>query len=139
MRIRLQNCLLFDGTGAPAIPGADILIEDDRILAAGKIDSTPVDGEAIVNLHGLGVCPGFIDTHSHSDLAILDDPMIVPKIRQGITTEFFGQDGISMAPLPTQYISRWRKTSPGLKAHQTLSRGNIVILPATSTCLKNRV
>lgn len=115
MRIRLQNSLLFDGTGAPAIPGAEILIEEDRIIAVGKIDIAPTASEVVIDLDGLAVCPGFIDTHSHSDLAILDDPMIEPKMRQGITTEFFGQDGISMAPLPHEYISRWRKNIAGLE------------------------
>lgn len=33
---------------------------------------------------------------------------------QGITTEFLGQDGVSMAPLPTEYISDWRKNIAGL-------------------------
>lgn len=37
-----------------------------------------------------------------------------PKVRQGITTEVLGQDGISMAPLPKQYISPWRKNLAGL-------------------------
>ncbi len=115
MRTRLKNCLLFDGTGAPAIPAADILLENDRILAVGNVDNVPIDGEVAVDLKGFAVCPGFIDTHSHSDLAILDEPMIPPKIRQGITTEFFGQDGISMAPLPVEYISRWRKNIAGLE------------------------
>lgn len=49
---------------------------------------------------GLVVAPGFIDTHSHSDLQILVDPEVRPKVMQGITTEILGQDGISMAPLP---------------------------------------
>ena len=33
---------------------------------------------------------------------------------QGITTEVLGQDGISMAPLPNEYISPWRKNLAGL-------------------------
>lgn len=38
----------------------------------------------------------------------------MPKVMQGITTEFLGQDGISMAPLPKKYISDWRKNIAGL-------------------------
>lgn len=115
MAIRIQNCQLFDGTGTPPQASADILIEKDRIAAIGKSDAPSSDDEIIIDLNGLALCPGFIDTHSHSDLAVFDEPMIPPKIRQGITTEFFGQDGISMAPLPFEYISRWRKNIAGLE------------------------
>lgn len=66
----------------------------------------------VIEAKGLVVAPGFIDTHSHSDLQILVDPEVRPKIMQGITTEVLGQVDISMAPLPPQYISPWRK-EPG--------------------------
>jgi N-acyl-D-amino-acid deacylase len=45
------------------------------------------------------VAPGFIDTHSHSDLRVLIEPGLPMKVRQGITLEVFGQDGISVAPI----------------------------------------
>ena len=62
------------------------------------------------------MAPGFIDTHSHSDLNVLlkSESFVEPKICQGITTEILGQDGISMAPLPKQYVSPWRKNLAGL-------------------------
>ena len=41
----------------------------------------------VIDATGLVVAPGFIDTHSHSDLQILVDPEVRPKIMQGITTE----------------------------------------------------
>ena len=34
---------------------------------------------------------------------------------QGITTEVLGQDGVSMAPVPEQYQSQWRKNIAGLE------------------------
>ena len=42
------------------------------------------------------------------------NPYVEAKIRQGVTTELLGQDGISMAPLPKKYISPWRKNLAGL-------------------------
>ncbi len=46
------------------------------------------------------VAPGFIDLHSHSGLMIFADPLHEPKVRQGITTEVIGVDGLSYAPIP---------------------------------------
>lgn len=41
-------------------------------------------------------------------------PQVLPKVMQGITTELLGQDGVSLAPLPEQYINPWRKNLAGL-------------------------
>ena len=85
-----------------------------------------VDGELLLDYNADTVCHSLryrIDwekigdcliTHSHSDLQILTDPEVRPKVMQGITTEVLGQDGISMSPLPKQYISPWRKNLAGL-------------------------
>ncbi len=48
------------------------------------------------------VAPGFIDLHSHAGLMVLADPRHEPKVRQGVTTEIVGVDGLSYAPLPSQ-------------------------------------
>ena len=47
------------------------------------------------------VCPGFVDLHSHAGLTILGAPNHDPKVRQGVTTELVGIDGISHAPFRT--------------------------------------
>ena len=53
---------------------------------------------------GLALSPGFIDTHTHSDSKILNDPAHEHSLRQGVTTEILGQDGLSYAPLsPKNY------------------------------------
>ena len=48
------------------------------------------------------VCPGFVDIHSHAGLTILGPPHHDPKVRQGVTTELVGIDGISHAPFKTR-------------------------------------
>lgn len=102
---------VVDGTGRPGYK-ANVLVEDDRIAEIGEIAPQP-DME-IIDAAGLVVAPGFIDTHSHSDLQVLLEPSVAPKVMQGITTEILGQDGISLAPLPQEYISPWRKNLAGL-------------------------
>lgn len=112
MRTLLKNGLVVDGTGRKASPGG-VVIEGERITAVGAVDAAACFDQ-VIDAGGLVIAPGFIDTHSHSDLQVLVNPCVEPKIRQGVTTELLGQDGISMAPLPTQYISPWRKNLAGL-------------------------
>ncbi|UZW14605.1 D-aminoacylase [Clostridium pasteurianum] len=110
-KILIKNGFIIDGTGKDRFLG-DILILDENIYKIGNIDER--DDCKIIDAKGRVVCPGFIDTHSHSDLQVLVDGYIEPKVRQGITTEVLGQDGISMAPLPKEYVSPWRKNLAGL-------------------------
>jgi len=44
------------------------------------------------------VCPGFIDSHSHSDFVYFVDSTAQSKIRQGVTTEVTGNCGLGTAP-----------------------------------------
>jgi len=111
-KILIKGGTIIDGTGRDRFE-ADLALLDDKIDAIGSFNKD--DFDTIINAKGLVVCPGFIDTHSHSDLKVLLDPLVEPKIRQGVTTEILGQDGISMAPLPLQYISPWRKNLAGLE------------------------
>ena len=110
MRTQIRNVMVVDGSGAKPFLG-NILLEDDKISWIGQ-GNMPAD--VVIDGHGLYAAPGFIDTHSHSDLCVLTQPELRPKVMQGITTEVLGQDGISMAPLPEPYISSWRKNLAGL-------------------------
>ena len=112
MQLLIKNGTLVDGSGAAPVKG-DIAVDGRQISAVGHLDGA--DAHRVLDAKGKVVCPGFIDTHSHSDLQILMDPWVPAKIRQGITTEIFGQDGISMAPLPLEYIRPWQKNLAGLE------------------------
>jgi len=102
---------IVDGTGAPRYRG-DLGITGDVITAIGDLSGMRA-GE-VVDAAGRVVCPGFIDMHTHSDLFVLEQPFLAPKIRQGITTDLLGQDGIAAAPLPPQYLDTWRRHLAGL-------------------------
>lgn len=92
----IKNARIVDGTGAPWFRGS-IGIEDKQI--AGVYRGARPHAAEVIDVGGQVVCPGFIDTHSHSDMQLFKDSTLEPKIRQGITTEVLGQDGFSMAPM----------------------------------------
>jgi len=107
----IRNGTIVDGTGGPRYR-ADVLVDAGIIAAIGR--NLAADGREVIDASGLVVAPGFIDTHSHSDLKVLEDPLLAPKIRQGITTEVLGQDGVSLAPLPLTFVEDWKKNIAGL-------------------------
>jgi len=67
-----------------------------------------------ISAKGLVVAPGFIDTHSHSDLLLFSDPLAKSKITQGVTTEIVGQDGFSVAPIRKEVQPELAKYLSGL-------------------------
>lgn len=97
--LKLTGARVIDGTGAPARP-AEVAVARDRIVAVeppGGLDRwTAAETRA---LGGLALAPGFIDTHSHDDRALLDTPDLAAKVSQGVTTVVTGNCGISLAPL----------------------------------------
>jgi N-acyl-D-amino-acid deacylase len=112
MRTLIENGWIVDGSGLPRYQ-ASLVIENDLIAEVGVVHNA-TGFDQVIDAEGLIVAPGFIDTHSHSDLEVMLNPYVEAKIRQGVTTELLGQDGISMAPLPKRYISPWRKNLAGL-------------------------
>lgn len=107
----IRNGKIIDGTGSPWYY-SDIAIQDDKIEKIGKLTDLKAKKEIDAKRHI--VSPGFIDMHTHSDLVILEQGIIEAKVRQGITTDLLGQDGIAAAPLPDEHVSNWSKNLAGL-------------------------
>lgn len=91
---------LVDGSGAPG-RRADVAVSGDR-LRVFEPGQQQVGAARVIDATDRVVAPGFIDLHSHSGLYLLAEPRHEPKVRQGITTEVIGVDGLSYAPLPSQ-------------------------------------
>ena len=84
--------IIDGGGGAPYF--ADLAIKDGKIAAIGG----GFEAKSVIDAGGLTVSPGFIDSHSHADNAILTHPEMREKLEQGITTAIAGQCGTSPAP-----------------------------------------
>ena len=98
--ILLRNARVLDGTGGPA-RAADVLLDGDRIAGVsvgGGAEPAP-DAHQTFDLAGLILAPGFIDLHTHSDVALLRDGRAESQLLQGVTTEVVGNCGHSCAPL----------------------------------------
>jgi N-acyl-D-amino-acid deacylase len=76
-----------------------VVVEDGRISAITPPGGSPAEVGQVLDVSGLVVAPGFVDMHSHSDLAVLADPAHEAKVLQGVTLEVLGQDGLSYAPV----------------------------------------
>jgi imidazolonepropionase-like amidohydrolase len=65
VRTLIDNVRIFDGTGTEPFAGA-VVIEDDRIAAVLKADTTPdEDADTVIDGRGATLMPGLVDAHEH--------------------------------------------------------------------------
>lgn len=97
-RTIIAGAHVLDGSGSPAVL-ADAAFVGGLIEAVGSI--TPGPGDTVIDANGLCLAPGFIDVHTHDDLAVIATPDMAAKITQGVTTVVVGNCGISATtPFP---------------------------------------
>jgi imidazolonepropionase-like amidohydrolase len=60
----LRAARIFDGRSESALPNAVVVVQGDRILAAGAGVAVPA-GATVVDLGDATILPGFIDSHTH--------------------------------------------------------------------------
>ena len=105
----ITNVAVFDGSGAPA-RRASVRIAGDRILELGALAAR--GGEVVIHGGGLALAPGFVDTHSHADRALVRGSDALGALSQGITTVVVGQDGGSPFPLAQFFDTLARRGLP---------------------------
>jgi len=92
----IRGARVIDGSGAPARV-ADVAVRGERIVALGA--QLPLQAPLEIDASGRVLAPGFIDVHTHDDRVVIDDPIHLCKISQGVTTVVTGNCGVSLAPL----------------------------------------
>ena len=89
----VTNVQLIDGTGTPARKGA-LRIVNDRVKDMGEL--VALKNETVIDGKGFVLAPGFIDSHSHHERGLQENPSGVAASSQGITSIVIGQDGESV-------------------------------------------
>ena len=113
----IRGAFAMDGTGAKATR-SDLIVKEGVISKFGAILKGEEEGK-IIDGSGLTLSPGFIDLHSHSDLAVITDKEHLSKVTQGVTTEVVGQDGLSYVPSNEETLSTLREQLYGWNGEPT--------------------
>ncbi|CAH9057437.1 D-aminoacylase [Pseudoalteromonas sp. CIP111854] len=91
----IKNATVYQGPNSqPHV--IDVAIDKDSIVAIG--DCTQLQAKHNYDATGLVLAPGFIDVHTHDDLEVLNNPHMLNKVSQGVTTVIAGNCGISAVP-----------------------------------------
>lgn len=106
--IAITNATIVDGSGRPRFRGS-VVVTDGRITAVAaetpsptEINGTeaPVAARHTIDAGGRILAPGFIDVHTHDDVALIVRPEMPEKLSQGVTSVIVGHCGFSPSPLP---------------------------------------
>jgi N-acyl-D-amino-acid deacylase len=92
--VLVRGGTVYDGSGAPP-RRADVGVRGDRVAAVGDLSSAAA--RTVVDASGLAVAPGFVNVLSWATDDLLADPRSQSDLRQGVTTEVFGE-GESYGP-----------------------------------------
>jgi N-acyl-D-amino-acid deacylase len=86
---------VYDGSGAPP-RRADVGLRGDKVVAIA--DLAQARARLVLDARGMAIAPGFINMLSWATDSLIADGRSQGDIRQGVTTEIFGE-GSSMGPL----------------------------------------
>jgi len=109
--VAIVGATLIDGTGAPAVHDAVVLIRGSRIVAAGPRSAVSIpDGAETMDGSGLSILPGLMDAHYHGS----SDALLATRfLRHGVTSvrdpgawiEDYDVVRASDEPLPRLFLS----------------------------------
>src|SRR6476660_210558 len=98
----IRGGMVYDGSGSPGVR-TDVGIRRDRVAAVR--DLSAASAATVIDAGGLAVAPGFINMLSWSTESLLVDGRSQGELREGVTTQIFGE-GSSMGPLTPEMKQR---------------------------------
>jgi N-acyl-D-amino-acid deacylase len=106
----IRNGTVYDGNGGAPLT-ADIGINADTIAFIGDLKNATAKNE--VDAKGKAVAPGFINMMGHSEESLFEDGRAQSDVRQGVTTEIFGE--FSMGPLNAKTKAQLQNAQSDIK------------------------
>lgn len=127
---------MLDGLGSPP-QRAELAVADGRvrILPAGA----DPPAATVIEAHDCYVCPGFIDTHGHSDFASLIHPNAASRVAAGVTCEVVGNCGYGAFPLAGEALRRRADEHRGLLQIDWTDAGGYLARSRAVGCAIHRV
>lgn len=99
--VLIKEGTVYDGAGGEP-RHLDVAIRGDRIVEIGTLRKARAN--TVVDATGLAVAPGFINMLSHSETSLIADGRSMSELKQGVTTQIFGEG--SMGPLTLEMKAR---------------------------------
>lgn len=99
--VLIKGGTVYDGAGGEP-RHLDVAIRGDRIVEIGTLRKARAN--TLVDATGLAVAPGFINMLSHSETSLIVDGRSMSELKQGVTTQIFGEG--SMGPLTLEMKAR---------------------------------
>ncbi|MCI0390381.1 MAG: D-aminoacylase [Acidobacteria bacterium] len=107
----IKNGTVYDGAGGTP-RRADVGIRGDKVAAVGDLRLSKAT--TVIAAEGLAVAPGFVNMLSWAVDDLIEDGRSIGDIKQGVTTEIFGE-GDSMGPLTEEMKKRRKAAQSDLK------------------------
>lgn len=101
--LAIRGGTVLDGLGSQPVLG-DIAVAQHRLT-----EPPALLGTRSLDASGCWVLPGFVDLHSHADLAVITGTGMRERHAAGITTEVVGQDGLGFVPGSAQTLELVRE------------------------------
>src|SRR5258708_20610320 len=93
--VLIKNGRGIDGSGMASFHG-DVAVKDGKIVEIGKLSGA---ADAVVDVGGQAIAPGFIDNHCHYDAQVTWDPLCSFSCDHGATSVVIGNCSLSLAPV----------------------------------------
>jgi imidazolonepropionase-like amidohydrolase len=129
----LKGATLIDGTGAPPVQNAVVVLDGNNILRVGRVGDYQYEEDvSVVDLSGRHIVPGFIDVHVHPKPGS-EDELASMLLAFGITTiRIPGADSDTLGLALRERIERGEIVGPRIFTGARIIEGPRATFPGTA-------